>query len=66
MALKCIFLQSKRCHKFYGFTNFTFCFLTKLPEKSNSDAFLSLYQIHFLYFYLFFAKIPLCANVTIH
>lgn len=30
--------ESKRCHKFYSFTNFPFRFLTKLPEKASAAA----------------------------
>lgn len=45
--------ESKRCHKFYSFTNFPFRFLTKLPEKASAAAIFVSYTNTFFLFFVF-------------
>ncbi|ERK60125.1 hypothetical protein HMPREF1545_02122 [Oscillibacter sp. KLE 1728] len=53
--------ESKRCHKFYSFTNFPFRFLTKLPEKASAAAiFVSYVNTFFLFLSLPYGVSPVC------
>ena len=56
--------ESKRCHKFYSFTNFPFRFLTKLPEKASAAAiFVSYANTFFLFLSLPYGVSPVCKRL---
>ena len=58
--------ESKRCHKFYSFTNFPFRFLTKLPEKASAAAiFVSYANTFFLFLSLPYGVPPVCKRYHI-